>query len=76
MIDLGFIVPTMWLEQFATFSNYHLVLAHMIRDDPKYLEFYRRRSREGDFITLDNSSYELGDGVFTEQDLLDFAKEV
>jgi hypothetical protein len=76
MIKLGFIVPTRFLNMFACMSDYHLVLAHMIRDDGEYSEFYRNRSRNGDFVTLDNSSYELGDGVFDEEDLLDFAYDV
>lgn len=76
MIKLGFIVPTNVLKQYAVMSDYHLVLAHMVRDDPDYLQFYRDRSDNGDFITLDNSSYELGDDVFSEDELLEFAKAV
>ncbi len=76
MIKLGFIVPTNVLGDYAIMSDYHLVLAHMIRDDPDYLAFYRTRSLQGDFITLDNSSYELGDDVFSEDELLDFAEAV
>jgi hypothetical protein len=76
MIKLGFIVPVNYLEQFATQSDYHLVLAHMVRDSAEYRDFYRKRAEAGDFITLDNSSYELGDNVFSEEELIDLAKAV
>lgn len=75
-IKLGFIVPIGVLEFYAGLSDYHLVLAHMVRDSSEYRDYYRKRSEDGDFITLDNSSYELGDGVFSEEDLLEFADAV
>lgn len=76
MIKLGFIVPIHHLRTFAVLSDYHLVLAHMVRDSEYYTQFYKERSDMGDFITLDNSSYEVGDGVFDEEDLIWFADAV
>ena len=72
-IGLGIICPTKYLEDFAVQSPYHLVLTHKVFNDPAYAEFYRYRARMGDFVTLDNSSYEVGDGVFTNKDLFEAA---
>ncbi|MBW8001674.1 MAG: hypothetical protein FVQ80_06590 [Planctomycetes bacterium] len=75
-MQIGIICPTGFLEHFASQSNYHLVLAHMVRKDRDYKEFYRKASTHGDYITLDNSSCEIGDDVFTPEQLVDFARDV
>ena len=75
-MDLGIICPTRYLNDFALKSSYHLVLAHLVQQDEYYCEFYKRRALAGDFITLDNSSYELGDDVFTPKQLIDLALKV
>ena len=75
-IGLGLICPTKYLEDFAVQSPYHLVLTHKVFEDPAYAEFYKSRAKLGEFITLDNSSYEVGDGVFTNDDLLEALREV
>jgi len=75
-IGLGIICPTIYLERFATKSWYHLVLTHKVFEDKDYAEFYKKRSLAGDYITLDNSSYEVGDGVFSNEDLLEAANRV
>lgn len=72
-IGLGIICPTKYLEAFAVQSPYHLVLTHKVFEDPEYAEFYRYRARVGDFVTLDNSSYEVGDGIFNNKDLVEAA---
>jgi hypothetical protein len=72
----GIIVPTAYLNEFAILSDYHLVLAHMVDQDPVYRDFYYQRSVAGDIITLDNSSFELGDDVFSPEDLVKFAEMV
>lgn len=75
-MKIGIICPTYHLESFAVKSNYHLVLAHMVEKDEDYREFYYKMSKRGDYITLDNSSYELGDDVYTPQQLIDLALAV
>jgi len=75
-IGLGIICPTKYLDKFAIRSPYHLVLTHKVFEDEVYRDFYKERSDKGDYITLDNSSYEVGDGVFTNKDLLEAAKKV
>lgn len=75
-MDLGFIVPIKYLEQFAVKSTYHLVLAHVVAVSWKYRDFYRSESKLNKIITLDNSSYELGDDLYTPEDLTGFALSV
>lgn len=75
-MELGLIVPVRHLRDFAVFSNYHLVLAHMVEESEDYRRFYYNRSLEGAYITLDNSSYELGDDVYTPKQLIEFAEAV
>lgn len=66
-----FITPIEYL-QYTQCSNTHLVLAHMVHEDPDYTEFYRQRSIQGDFIIMDNSAFELGES-FTPEMLLELA---
>lgn len=54
------IAPTIGLQRYSTLSKWHLVLAHECERDKMYLRFYCRRKEEGDFIILDNGSYENG----------------
>lgn len=57
------IAPVALLERFSTQSDYHLVLCHDMAKFPKYREFYSKRRKAGDFIILDNSAHELGEGA-------------
>lgn len=56
-----FITPIDYLAQFASKSRTHLVLAHLVDQDPsqRYGDFYRKRRNEGDYVMMDNSAYEL-----------------
>lgn len=62
-MQAAFITPTSMLNFFATRSNYHLVLAHIYREDENYRNFYKERVAAGDFVLLDNSAYELTVGL-------------
>jgi len=53
------ISPVGGLEQFATLSKRHLVLAHI--KNSRYKEFYKERKLLGDFLILDNGAYETGE---------------
>lgn len=50
--------PTEYLKDIQPFSNYHLILTHKVIYDRKYADFYRQRSKEGDYIILDNGAVE------------------
>lgn len=54
-----FITPISYLNAFATASDRHLVLAHLVNRDERYRQFYKTRSELGDYIMMDNSAYEL-----------------
>lgn len=50
--------PTEYLREIQPFSNYHLCLVHKVIYDKIYQNFYRQRSKAGDYIILDNSAVE------------------
>jgi len=52
------ISPTEFLNEVQPYSDYHLVLTHKVIHSHKYQDFYRERSKAGDFIILDNSALE------------------
>lgn len=52
--------PTTLLESVQPFSDYHLILAHKVVYDRHYCDFYAQRSKEGDYIILDNGAVEKG----------------
>lgn len=56
-----FIAPTSILNQTAVASNTHLVLAHLLEQDDKYVSFYKKMNERGDFIICDNGAFELGE---------------
>lgn len=66
------ITPTAYLEQFASQSSMHLVLAHLVDRDEQYTSFYKQMSKRGDFIMMDNSAYELKE-PFSPDKLIDLA---
>jgi hypothetical protein len=74
MIKIGIICPIPHLQEFAVQSNFHLVLPHLIKQFPKYKEFYRKRAAEGDFVLLDNSIFEL-DKPLEDDELVDIYLE-
>lgn len=71
-MKLAFITPTAHLNDFAIQSNFHLVLPHLYVEHPTYSEFYRERSKRGDFIIQDTSVFEL-DTPLSNEDLVETA---
>lgn len=53
------ITPISQLEQYASQSDTHLVLAHLVDSNKEYAEFYKKMSKRGDQLILDNSAFEL-----------------
>lgn len=51
------IVPVSCLELTAN-NQYHMCLAHLVKQDPTYAAFYRRMSDEGKFVLMDNGAAE------------------
>ncbi len=58
MPEFCIITPTEYLDRYAAQSSMHLVLAHLVDQDPVYAEFYRGRK---EFIICDNGAFELGE---------------
>jgi hypothetical protein len=52
------ITPTAYLEEYASQSQMHLVLAHLVDTDDKYADFYANRS---EYKIMDNGAFELGE---------------
>lgn len=63
------ITPTAYLEQCASQSNMHLVLAHLVDTDETYAEFYAGRT---EFKIMDNGAFELGESYAPDK-LLELA---
>jgi len=59
-MKLGIICPVKHLQDFATQSDFHLILPHLYNEFPEYKEFYRERIKQGDFVLQDNSIFEAG----------------
>lgn len=56
------IAPSRLLGRYAV-TGYHLALCHLVDSDRTYGEFYAHAAGRGDFIILDNSAHELGEGL-------------
>jgi hypothetical protein len=52
------ITPTAYLNNYASQSSMHLVLAHLVDTDNEYAEFYANRN---EFKIMDNGAFELGE---------------
>jgi hypothetical protein len=55
------ITPTAYMNIYATCSETHLVLAHLVDTNEQYASFYKELSDHGDFIIMDNGAFELGE---------------
>jgi len=56
MVKFSFEVPIAYLEKFDKVNDYHFILAHILMNDNKYAQFYRKSSK---FKILDNGAFEL-----------------
>jgi hypothetical protein len=57
------ISPVPYLNEFATLSDTHMVLAHIYLLNDTYRKFYLDRKEKGDTIILDNGAFELGESL-------------
>lgn len=60
------ITPTAYLEEYASQSNMHLILAHLVDTDDKYAEFYATRDTT-ELKIMDNGAFELGESYNPEK---------
>lgn len=68
------ITPTAYLERFATRSDAHLILAHLVEEDENYTSFYRSSKAKGLKI-MDNGAFELGES-YDPNELIRLGKNV
>jgi hypothetical protein len=52
------IAPTRYLEKFTKTNGAHLILAHLIEQDPQYRDFYYNLN-DGKYKIMDNSAFEM-----------------
>jgi len=72
-MKLALIPPIAYLEDFST--DYHLVLAHLYRDNRVYRAFYKARKAVGEFIIMDNGAAELGASI-SQLELFELARDL
>ena len=58
------ITPTDYLDDYASQSSMHLVLAHLVAEDEDYANFYESRK---EFKIMDNGAFELGESYKPEE---------
>lgn len=69
-----FIISEPMLDELGGSSSMHLVLPHLYKKHPQYVEYYRKRAEQGDWIMQDNSLFELK--TIVAGDLIKFAEQI
>lgn len=54
----AYIAPSQYLHLIPEDSDFHLLLAHLL-EDKTYVDFYKARQEQGDFIIIDNGAFEF-----------------
>lgn len=65
-IKFGCIAPIPVLNVIPKEWNFHLLLAHLLTDED-YVNFYKQRQSQGDYLLLDNSAFEFGSAISAEK---------
>lgn len=79
MVDFCHISPTKHLNDFCSLQTHHLLLAHLVEEDKKYADFYRRGRPQADTYILDNSAFEMykqGREMYPSDQLIEMGKLV
>lgn len=66
-MQAAIISPIALLNEYSGLSTFQMALAHLVLQDSCYREFFARRSREGDFVLMDNGVVETGVALQPEQ---------
>jgi len=70
------IAPTHFLEKYTKDNGAHLLLAHLVEEDPAYAEFYLNL-KDGKVKIMDNSAFEMfkqGRPMYDSNKLIDMGK--
>ena len=79
MINFCHIAPTAHLSDFCSDQTHHLLLAHLVEDDPSYTKWYRENRIDADTYILDNSAFEMykqGRPMYDSSKLIDMGHRV
>lgn len=80
MFDFCHIAPTRHLNTFVNHQTHHLLLAHLVEEDPDYALWYRNRKHSTGWVyILDNSAFEMykqGKEMYPSDKLLTMAATV
>lgn len=69
------IAPTSYLEEFADYSNSHLILAHLVDTDEQYRQYYANIDQPNCLKIMDNGAFELGESYEPDK-LIELATSV
>lgn len=73
-IDFAHIAPTAFLDKLTITNKLHLVLAHLVEQNPQYRDFYLNQNK---FKIMDNSAFEMfkqGRPMLDRRKLIDLAQ--
>jgi len=78
MVDFCHIAPTPHLRDLCGQQTHHLLLAHLVEEDEKYVQYYNWKPSKNVHI-LDNSAFEMykqGRDMYPSDKLIDMGKRV
>jgi len=58
MLNFCHISPTPYLQRYTNTNGAHLLLAHLVEEDPEYCEYYANLD-DGKYKIMDNSAFEM-----------------
>ena len=67
--------PMCLLEDSMRFNDYDYCLPHLLDEEPKYLEYFKKAKEAGRYIIMDNSLHELGE-AYTHERLIHWINEI
>jgi len=76
VINFCHISPTAYLSKYTKTNGAHLILAHLVEEDPQYRDYYANLN-DGKYKIMDNSAFEmfkLGRPMYESSKLIEMAK--
>ena len=74
-IKISHEAPMCLLDDSLNFNDYDYCLPHLLDEEPKYLEYFRKAKAAGRYIIMDNSLHELGE-AYTHERLIHWVNEL
>ena len=76
LINFCHISPTAYLDKYTKSNGAHLLLAHLVEEDPQYRDYYANLN-DGKYKIMDNSAFEmfkLGRPMYESSKLIEMGK--